>query len=55
MFMEPGTELMLKFKSSLQNRPHGPEREQKYSSTLSLTSALAEWVVNAVPRPLYPR
>jgi hypothetical protein len=26
-----------------------------YSATLSLTSAVVEWVVNAVPRPLYPR
>ena len=33
----------------------GPE-EYRYSSTLSLTSALhGEWVVNATPRPLYPR
>jgi hypothetical protein len=33
----------------------GPEGEQKYSSTLSLTSALDGWVVNATPRPLYPQ
>ena len=33
-----------------------PEAEQRYSSTLSLTSALdgGGWVVNATPRPLYP-
>ena len=33
----------------------GPEREKKNSSTLSLTPALDGWVVNATPRPLYPR
>jgi hypothetical protein len=34
----------------------GPEGEQRYSSTLSLTLALDEgWVVNSTPRPLYPR
>ena len=34
----------------------GPEEEKRYSSTLSLTSALdGGWVVNATPRPLYPR
>jgi hypothetical protein len=34
----------------------GPEREQKYSSTLSLTSALdGGWVVKATPWPLYRR
>ena len=34
----------------------GPDVEWRYSSTLSLTSALDEgWVVNATPRPLYPR
>jgi len=33
----------------------GPEGEQRYSPTLSLTSALDwGWVVNATPRPLYP-
>jgi len=32
-----------------------PEGEQRYSSTLSLISALDVWVVNATPRPLYPR
>ena len=34
----------------------GPEGEQRQSSTLSLSSALVGgWVVNATPRPLYPR
>jgi len=33
----------------------GPEGEWRYSSTLSLTSALDGWMVNATPRPLYPR
>ena len=33
----------------------GPKGEQRYSSTLSLTSALDGWVVNATPRQLYPR
>ena len=34
----------------------GPEGEQRYSSTLPSTSALdGGWVVNATPRPLYPR
>jgi len=34
----------------------GPEEEQIYSSTLPSTSALEwGWVVNATPRPLYPR
>ena len=34
----------------------GPEGEQMYNSTLSSTSALdGGWVVNATPRPLYPR
>ena len=34
----------------------GPEGEQRYNYTLSLTSALdGGWVVNATPRPLYPR
>ena len=34
----------------------GPEGKKRYSSTLSLTSALdGEWVVNATSRPLYPR
>ena len=33
----------------------GPEGQQRYSSTLCLTSALDRgWVVNATPRPLYP-
>ena len=32
------------------------EGEQRYSPTLSLTSALdGEWVINATPRPLQPR
>jgi hypothetical protein len=34
----------------------GPEGEKRCSSTLSLHSALdLGWVVNAMPRPLYPR
>ena len=34
----------------------GPKRESRYSSALSLTSALdGRWVVNATLRPLYPR
>ena len=33
----------------------GPVGEHRYSSTLSLTSTLDVWVVNATPRPLYPR
>jgi hypothetical protein len=34
----------------------GQEGEQRYSSALSLTSALdLGWVVNATPRPLYHR
>ena len=34
----------------------GPEREQTYSSTVSLTSVLKRgWVVNATPQPLYPQ
>ena len=34
----------------------GPEGEQLYSSTLPSTSALdGGWVINATPRPLYPR
>ena len=34
----------------------GPDRDQSCSSTLSLTSAKYwGWVVNATPRPLYPR
>ena len=32
----------------------GPEGKCRYSSTLSLTSALDVWVVNAMPRPLPP-
>ena len=34
-----------------------PEAEYRYSSTITLTSALdgGMWVVNATPRPLYPR
>ena len=32
----------------------GPEGEQRYS-TLSLTAAIEEWVVNATHRPLYPQ
>ena len=33
-----------------------PQRKQRYSFTLSLTSALdGGWVVNATNRPLYPR
>jgi len=33
-----------------------PEAEWGYSCTLSLTSALdGGWVVNATPRPFYPR
>ena len=33
-----------------------PDGEQRYSCTLSLTSALdGGWVVNATPRPPYPR
>ena len=35
--------------------PHTPLPEERYNSTLSLTSALDwRWVVNATPRPLYP-
>jgi hypothetical protein len=33
----------------------GPEAEYKYSSTLSLTSAIDGWVVNITLLPLYPR
>ena len=33
----------------------GPQGEQRYSSTLSLTSALDGVGANATPRPLYPR
>ena len=34
----------------------GPDGEQIYSSILSSTSALdGGWVINATPRPLYPR
>jgi hypothetical protein len=34
----------------------GPEGEDRYNSTLSLTSTLdKEWVVNATPQPLYPQ
>ena len=34
----------------------GPEGEKMYSSTLPSTSALdGGWVVNATPRPIYPR
>jgi hypothetical protein len=33
----------------------GPEGELRYSSTLSLTSALDGVGVNVTPRPLYPR
>ena len=33
----------------------GPEGEQRYTSTLSLTSGQMGWVVNATPRPLYPQ
>ena len=33
----------------------GPYGEKRYSSALSLTSALDGWVVNATLRPLYPR
>jgi hypothetical protein len=33
-----------------------PEGDQRYGSTLSLTSSLGDkWVVNATPRQLYPR
>jgi len=33
----------------------GPEGEWRYSSTLSLTSTIDwRWVVNIMPRPLYP-
>ena len=32
------------------------EEEQRHSSTLSLTSALDwGWLINATPRPFYPR
>jgi len=33
----------------------GPEGQYRYSSTLSLTSALDGWVVSATPRPLHAR
>jgi len=33
----------------------GPEGEYMYSSTLTSTSALDGWVVNATPQPIYPR
>ena len=33
----------------------GPEEQYRCSSTLSLTSALDGWMVNATPRPLHPR
>jgi hypothetical protein len=32
----------------------GPVGVYRYSSTLSLTSAIDGWVVNVTPRPLYP-
>ena len=33
----------------------GPEGEERYGSTISLTSALdGGWEVNVTPRPLYP-
>jgi hypothetical protein len=37
------------------NRPRRPRGEYRYSSTLSLTSALGGWVVKATPRPFYTR
>ena len=43
-----------KVKFALEEAMKAQSRE--YGSTLSLTSALgAAWVVNAAPRPLYPR
>ena len=45
---------MVKF--ALEETMKAQRGEQRYSSTLSLTSALDRgWVVNATPRPLHPR
>jgi len=43
-----------KSKVHLRTGHESPERN-KYRYTLSLTSALDGWVVNATPRPFYPR
>jgi hypothetical protein len=47
-------EVKVKVKVRPRTGREGPEGEQRYSSNLSLTSAL-DGVVNATPRPLYPR
>ena len=47
--------VVLSFKVRFGRGLEGPEGEQRYDSTLSLSSALDGWVVNATPRPLYPR
>jgi hypothetical protein len=44
----------IKVKFALEQATKAQRGEQRYSSTLSLTSAL-DWVVIATPRPLYPR
>ena len=52
-----GTVLMRSGKGKVHPRTghEGPEGEQRYNSTLSLTSALNGWVINATLRLLYPR
>jgi hypothetical protein len=45
---------MVKIQITLQQAKKGPEWERRYSSTLSLTSALdGGRVVNATPRPFF--
>ena len=51
-----GVELLMKGKGHPRTDHEGLKGEQRYSSTLSLTSALdVGWVVNATPRALYSR
>ena len=49
--------MLFKVKRRIQSRTghEGPEGKQRYSSTLSLTSALDGSVFSAMPRPLYQR
>jgi hypothetical protein len=45
-----------KVKFTLEQAMKAQSGEQRYSSTLYLTSAIdGGWVFNATPRPLYPR
>ena len=54
--LDVGTPTIKNLKFTLEQATKARRGSEMHSSTLSLTSTLdLEWVVNATPRPLYPR